>query len=572
MMPSILGKVIDNYRIVEVLGKGGMGVVYKATDLTLDRDVALKMMDEGLARDESFLKRFQSEARALAKVQNPHIVSIFALRETEVGFCIVMEFVSGITLADVIRKGKISLERALPIFRQVLTALGHAHGAGIVHRDIKPSNIMITDNDTVKVTDFGLAKIQQTSAATMTVGTGGTLYYMPPEQVRGLANVDHRGDIYSTGMSLYEALVGKTPFSDDETDFSIRQAIVEGKIASPEKMNPSLPKDIIRVIQKSIEKDPSKRYQTTTEFVEALERCAPQASRKNVGPVSGGAQLEPSRPRSKVMPVAVSVAVLLLIAFVSYMIISRGKETGGTISLRSLPDRATVKINNNYIGETPVSKYSMAPGTFSVRMEKQGYRSLDTAFSLGEGIDFNALLALVKESSSVPTNNNGNGSGAVDHGTLAKRETGILIVEAVPSTGVRVRIDDNIVAFAGKNTIEREHATGAASVIFEHSSGAQKRFNVNVQAGKQQRIICYFETEVAIQALANDQPVYAAVEVNGKGSSTGTPTTLTLPPGKHRIEVTKFGYSTKEGPVEISVEPSSERKKIPLVFHLLKTN
>jgi len=571
MMPSILGKVIDNYRIVEVLGKGGMGVVYKATDLTLDRDVALKMMDESLARDESFLKRFQSEARALAKVQNQHIVSIFALRETEVGFCIVMEFVSGITLADVIRKGKISSERALPIFRQVLSALGHAHGAGIVHRDIKPSNIMITDNDTVKVTDFGLAKIQQPSAATMTVGTGGTLYYMPPEQVRGLANVDHRGDIYSTGMSLYEALVGKTPFSDDETDFSIRQAIVEGKIVSPEKMNPSLPKDIVRVIQKSIEKDPAKRYQSATEFIEALEQCAAQASAKGVRSAAGSIHQEQPRPRSKVMPVAVSIAVLLLIAFVYYMI--SGSTETGRINLRSVPDQAAVKINNKNVGLTPLSNYVMDPGTFSVRLEKDGYRSLDTSFSLGAGADFNARLALVEETSSVPVNNN-NGSelGNTEKGKIPTKEIGTLVVEAVPSTDVQVRIDNSLVSFAGKNTIEREHASGQASVVFEHSSGAQKRFNVNVQAGKRQRITCYFETEVAIQALANDQPVYAAVEVNGKAASTGTPTTLKLLPGNYRIEVTKFGYSSNEGSVEISVEPSSERKKIPLVFHLLKTN
>ncbi len=571
MMPSIIGKVIDNYRIVEVLGKGGMGVVYKATDLTLDRDVALKMMDESLARDQSFLKRFQSEARALAKVQNPNIVSIFALRETEVGFCIVMEFVSGITLADVIRKGKIPVERALPIFRQVLTALGHAHGAGIVHRDIKPSNVMLTDNDTVKVTDFGLAKIQQPSAATMTVGTGGTLYYMPPEQVRGLANVDHRGDIYSTGMSLYEALVGKTPFSDDETDFSIRQAIVEGKIASPEKMNPSLPKDIIRVIQKSIEKDPARRYQTTAEFVEALERCAPQASQKDGRPAVGDAQKNPTRPRSKVMPVAVSASVLLLIALVSYMIVSGPGTVVGTISLSSLPDRATVRINNNFVGETPVSKYSMAPGNFSVRLDKQGFRSLDTAFSLGAGEDFNVLLALVEESSKVPTNNKGNALGSTDRGTLPVRETGTLILEAIPNTGVRVSIDDNAVSFAGRNSIEREHVSGTAAIVFEHSSGAQKRFNVNVHAGKQQKIICYFEADVNIVALLNNESAYAAVKVNGKEVNP-TPTAVTLPLGKHRIEVTKFGYSSQEGSVEISVEPSSERKKIPLVFHLLKSN
>ena len=263
METGIIGKVVDTYKITGVLGKGGMGIVYKAKDTTLDRDVALKMMDTALARDESFLKRFQSEAKALAKLQNPNIVSIFTLRETELGFCIAMEFVEGNTLADRIReKGAMPFENVFPIFKQLLTALDHAHEVGIIHRDIKPSNVMLTPNNIVKVTDFGLAKIQQVSGATMTLGTGGTLYYMSPEQIRGLSNVDHRGDIYSLGMTLYETLTGKVPFTDAETDFSIRQMVVEGRVPPPDKMNPALPRDLVKVVMKSIEKDPAKRYQS----------------------------------------------------------------------------------------------------------------------------------------------------------------------------------------------------------------------------------------------------------------------------------------------------------------------
>jgi serine/threonine protein kinase len=144
-----------------------MGIVYKARDMTLDRDVALKMMDAQLAADQNFLKRFQSEAKALAKLQNPGIVTIHALRETELGLCIVMEFVEGQTLADVIReRGPVPAGETIPLFKQILSALDHAHRAGIIHRDIKPSNVMITPEGAVKVADFGLAKIQQTSAVT----------------------------------------------------------------------------------------------------------------------------------------------------------------------------------------------------------------------------------------------------------------------------------------------------------------------------------------------------------------------------------------------------------------------
>ena len=195
-MDYIIGKVIDGYKIEKVLGQGGMGTVYLAKDTTLDRDVALKIMDTRLTGDDTFLKRFQSEARALAKLQNPHIVSIYALRETQIGLFIVMEYVDGGTLADRLEeKGALDLHTTMKMFKEILNALSHAHEAGIIHRDIKPGNIMVNQAGQVKVTDFGLAKMQeQASAVTMTVGTGGTLFYMSPEQVRGLANVDQRGD------------------------------------------------------------------------------------------------------------------------------------------------------------------------------------------------------------------------------------------------------------------------------------------------------------------------------------------------------------------------------------------
>ena len=148
-------KIIDNYKIISVLGKGGMGVVYKARDINLDIDVALKMMDARYATDETFLKRFRGEARALARLHNPHIVSIYTFRETESGLCIVLEYVEGSTLADVIKTaGQLSYQESMEIIKQLLDALKYAHQAGIIHRDIKPSNIMLTINKEVKVTDL----------------------------------------------------------------------------------------------------------------------------------------------------------------------------------------------------------------------------------------------------------------------------------------------------------------------------------------------------------------------------------------------------------------------------------
>jgi serine/threonine protein kinase len=273
---SIIGKVIDKFQILGILGRGGMGVVYKAKDMTLDRDVALKMIDPALARSEDFLKRFRSEAKALAKLQSPNIVGAYALQETELGLCLVMEFVDGETLAARIqREGAMPVQIAGPVFRQLITALDHAHKVGVIHRDIKPSNIMLTREDVAKLTDFGLARVQVVKNSTVTIGTAGTLYYMSPEQLNALAGVDARGDIYSLGMTLYETLVGRVPFDSKLTDFEVRQAIVEGKIQPPAILNPNIGESVNDVIMKAIARDAGKRFQSASEmgvaFVEATE-------------------------------------------------------------------------------------------------------------------------------------------------------------------------------------------------------------------------------------------------------------------------------------------------------------
>jgi serine/threonine protein kinase len=162
MSSSFLGKVIDNYRILENLGIGGMGIVFKAIHIKLEKLFALKMIAPSLVMNENFIKRFQTEARALAKFEDPNIVKVYDLRSVDDHWFIVMEYVDGIHLLDKIKKeGAMDWQQALLILKQVLTAIGHAHDAGIVHRDIKPNNIMITKDGTVKITDFGLARSEQ---------------------------------------------------------------------------------------------------------------------------------------------------------------------------------------------------------------------------------------------------------------------------------------------------------------------------------------------------------------------------------------------------------------------------
>jgi serine/threonine protein kinase len=268
----MIGKKIEPYEIQEILGRGGMGVVYRARDTKLERDVAIKMMDLQYASDQNFLKRFQSEAKALARLQDPHIVSIFALLETPDGVCIVMEFVKGTTLAKLLQpEVALPIPRVITIFKQLLSALAHAHKEGVIHRDIKPANIIVGDEDRIKVADFGLAKVKQEFAVTATKGTAGTLYYMSPEQFRGLKEVDNRGDIYSAGMTLYECLAGKLPFGTEDSYFTIAQQVVHGQVPPPDTMNTQIPGGLVAIVKRMIACDPKDRYQNAEDVVKDLE-------------------------------------------------------------------------------------------------------------------------------------------------------------------------------------------------------------------------------------------------------------------------------------------------------------
>lgn len=271
----MIGQSIENYRIDELLGQGGMGAVYKALDTALDRVVALKVMNPMLATNKEFLSRFKSEARVLGRLQHPHIVNVYTFRHIDTHLFIVMEYVAGGTLSDLIDdKGAVEMKEAIPLIRQSLLALEAAHNANIIHRDIKPPNILLTGDGVIKISDFGLAKIQEDSSATMVtrVGTtGGTLYYMPPEQSEALHKVDHRGDLYSLGMTLYQMLAGRVPFDRQSSALSILRAVDEQRIPSPVTFNPKIPGEMADIIMKAIKKYPEDRFQTAEEMRLAIE-------------------------------------------------------------------------------------------------------------------------------------------------------------------------------------------------------------------------------------------------------------------------------------------------------------
>jgi eukaryotic-like serine/threonine-protein kinase len=280
-------KKLGRYDLISVLGKGAMGLVYEGRDPNLDRRVAIKTIKvENLSEEAAaeYEVRFRTEARSAARLQHPHIVSVYdSDRDGDIAF-LVMEFVDGDDLKHHLDKGDLyTLEQTLGIMGDLLSALEYAHRQSIVHRDIKPANLLIETNGRVKLTDFGVARIQDSGEATRTQGSMvGTLKYMSPEQVQGRP-IDARADLFAAGIVLYQLLTGKRPF-DGDTDFSTIQQIVGHTPSAPSSFNPKLPAAIDAVVAKSLAKSRDQRYANAQDFLAALQAAAREAADTKVLP------------------------------------------------------------------------------------------------------------------------------------------------------------------------------------------------------------------------------------------------------------------------------------------------
>ncbi|MFC1553162.1 protein kinase [candidate division KSB1 bacterium] len=260
----MIGKTIQHYKILEKLGEGGMGVVYKAEDTKLKRDVALKFLPRHISDDDKTIERFKIEAQAAAALNHTNIATIYSIEAADSETFIVMEYVKGMNLKDKIDSGPIEINEALNIAIQIAEGLSKAHEKGIVHRDIKPANIVIADDGTAKILDFGLAKAVDVSI-TKTGTTLGTAAYMSPEQARS-EEVDHRTDIWSLGVVLYEMLEGKRPFKG-EYESAVMYSIVN---TDPEPMD-NVPKELQNIVLKSLIKNSDERYQSANEILKDLQ-------------------------------------------------------------------------------------------------------------------------------------------------------------------------------------------------------------------------------------------------------------------------------------------------------------
>ena len=350
----MIGRTFAHYRILERLGAGGMGEVYRAHDAHLDRDVAIKVLPPGMFGDEAARRRFRREAEALSRLSHAHIATVHDFDSADSADFLVMEYVPGPTLSERIARGPLPEREIVALAGDVASALEEAHERGIVHRDLKPANIVVTPKGRAKVLDFGVAQlsgsvgdIEQTITQTMS-GLVGTLPYMAPEQVRG-ETVDARTDIYALGVVLFEMLTGRRPFDESHTG-RLTDAILHRVLTRPTQHQPGLSPELERITVKCLERDPENRYQSAKEVAIDLRRLAspttlpqpPQAARR---PVSS---------RHLVLGGAVAILAIAAAASIWLGLLGRrgapGSSTGGDIvSIVALPSKVVAGASDQFL-------------------------------------------------------------------------------------------------------------------------------------------------------------------------------------------------------------------------------
>ena len=366
----MIDQTISHYKILEKLGEGGMGVVYKAQDLTLNRFVALKFLPDGSAASGSDAPRFLQEARAAAALNHPNICTIYGIEDVDGKQFIVMEYVDGQTLHD--KRGSLSLKQAIEIGIQIAEGLAAAHEKGIIHRDIKPENIMIRKDGIAQIMDFGLAKLRGVTRLTKEGSTLGTAGYMSPEQVQG-HEADHRSDIFSLGVLLFEMITGQLPFKGlHET--AVAYEIVNVDSPPPSAINPAIPPDLDAVVLDCLEKDPGERTQSASQVALELKRYRRETSRQRASRITAARPLTAAstqrsaiaEPVMTLEPPAERTSRKYLILFAGGVILALIAGFAGAHILLSSPPPALmvrcslespegVRFNNNDGGHSVIS-------------------------------------------------------------------------------------------------------------------------------------------------------------------------------------------------------------------------
>jgi serine/threonine protein kinase len=378
------------YQIEEELGKGSMGVVYRAHDPQIDRLVALKVLRHDRVTSEAFVQRFLKEAKAIGRLSHPNIVTVYDVGRDHGTIYIAMEFLEGPPLNEVIQEKRLALGEIVDLGVQVAEALDYAHQKGIVHRDIKPTNIIVTPDGQAKITDFGIARIEDPSAIQQTQAGEilGTPVYMSPEQVMGRP-VDGRSDLYSLGVILYELSTQKRPFRGDSIA-AIFRAITQDAPAEPAKTESSVSRELSELIMKSLNRRLDERFQTGKAMAKALKACLVAKESKPLPP-------QPTKKRAKhhglfviIAFIAVSVAGGLAYYFVAKEKPEQAVESTsvqvarpGVLKVESVPTGAQVFLDGSFQGKTPLT-LELPLGKYEVRLSLPDYYEWEAQLQLNK--------------------------------------------------------------------------------------------------------------------------------------------------------------------------------------------
>jgi serine/threonine-protein kinase len=384
-MPSLLNSTIGEYSLVEFLGAGGMGEVYRAVHTKLGRTVAIKVLSE--PHDRSLLQRSYNEAQIQSSLQHPGIAAFYGFYQYEGRPCILMEYVGGESLAERIRRrGALEISEVLGILERVASAIAHIHRQGIIHRDLKSSNIKITPSGEIKVLDFGIAKAAHTARVTKIGAVVGTADNLAPEQIVG-READSRSDVWALGVLMYEMLTGQLPFQQ-KTLPELYRAISSVEYEPASSLNPAVPASLERILQRCLRKDPEQRYRSADELHDALVDFSVPAAK-----LSGG-----SRGWVWMGGVAAAMVLVLLMVWVG----TRGagvpnQEPFKTITVDVVSGTADVYRGGQRVGSTPFQLSARMGDKVELELKRPGFEGLAVNFDVSERSTYSYTMQRLRE-------------------------------------------------------------------------------------------------------------------------------------------------------------------------------